>query len=48
MDPFDAPLFDVWKAKTSVNAVKHPGNGGSGNGGAMRAPFLLPTDTLRG
>ena len=19
------PLFDVWKAKTSVNAVKHPG-----------------------
>ena len=25
MDPFDVPLFDVWKAKTSVNAVKHPG-----------------------
>ena len=25
VDEFDVPLYDVWKVKASVNAVRHPG-----------------------
>ena len=25
VDEFDVPVYDVWKVKASVNAVRHPG-----------------------